>query len=54
MDLESLERLAGRKLLDPVKISVRAAQHKAYRYTLTKSRAGKIDARAAAVSEGEA
>jgi hypothetical protein len=33
MDLVSLERLAGRKLPEAVKGSVRAAQHKAYRYT---------------------
>jgi hypothetical protein len=33
LDLESLERLAGRKLSDQVKSSVRTAQHKAYRYT---------------------
>jgi hypothetical protein len=33
LDLESLERLAGRKLSDPVKAGVRTAQHKAYRHT---------------------
>jgi hypothetical protein len=33
LDMESLERLAGRKLPEPVKASIRAAQHKAYRYT---------------------
>ena len=33
MDLESLERLAGRTLSDPVKRGVRATQHKAYRFT---------------------
>lgn len=33
MDLESLERLAGRKLPDQVKNGIRAAQHRAYRYT---------------------
>jgi len=33
LDVESLERLAGRKLSEPVKSGVVAAQHKAYRYT---------------------
>jgi hypothetical protein len=33
LDLESLERLAGRTLSDAVKNSIRGAQHKAYRYT---------------------
>jgi hypothetical protein len=33
MDVESLERLAGRKLSEPAKSDVRAAQHDAYRYT---------------------
>jgi hypothetical protein len=33
LDVESLERLSGRKLPDATKDSVRAAQHKAYRYT---------------------
>lgn len=33
LDLVSLERLAGRKLADPAKDRIRAAQHKAYRYT---------------------
>jgi hypothetical protein len=33
LDLESLERLSGRKLADAAKERIRAAQHKAYRYT---------------------
>jgi hypothetical protein len=33
LDLDSLERLAGRRLPDLARSSVRAAQHKAYRYT---------------------
>jgi hypothetical protein len=33
LDVESLERLAGRKLTDATKDAIRAAQHKAYRYT---------------------
>jgi hypothetical protein len=33
LDLESLERLSGRKLADAVKGRLAAAQHKAYRYT---------------------
>lgn len=33
LDVESLERLAGRKLPDATKDSIRAVQHKAYRYT---------------------
>jgi plasmid stability protein len=33
LDVESLERLIGRNLPDATKEAVRAAQHKAYRYT---------------------
>lgn len=33
LDLESLERLAGRKLPESEKLNVSAAQHRAYRYT---------------------
>jgi hypothetical protein len=33
LDVESLERLSGRKLPDATKDAIRAAQHKAYRYT---------------------
>lgn len=33
LDLESLERLAGRKLSESDRAGIRAAQHRAYRYT---------------------
>ena len=33
LDIESLERLAGRKLAEPEKLNVGMVQHRAYRYT---------------------
>lgn len=33
LDLESLERLAGRKLQEPDRTNIHTAQHRAYRYT---------------------
>src|SRR5262249_51148714 len=40
LDVESLDRRAGRKLPDEVKDSMRAGQHRAYRYTFLVSGLG--------------
>ena len=54
MDVESLERLSGRKLSDAAKDALRAAQHKAYRYTFLVSplRNAKFREHVASITKG--
>lgn len=54
LDVESLERLSGRKLPDATKDVIRAAQHKAYRYTFLVSplRNAKFREQVSAITKG--